>query len=419
MIAPTGVNVLRDPELRPEPAPVALRRDAEEAGAEALVDRGLQDQQRGHRRRPCARTAPASGPRRGRSSPCRARRTGRGRPPCWSTARSPPARASCRRSQRVRARRGRRAVVAAQKRRTSSGVSSTRNAQPWLKPALGARTALRERPVDDRRVDRARRRSCGPSGGGVRRPGTPWEPSMPDDFEQMWRDLAPVGRSASSAAATSASRSPTAERELRAWFVEQCAARGLDGRGRRRRQPGRLVARRPGASGPARADRLAPRLGARRRGVRRAARRGLALAAVDLLRDARRSCRPADRRRRSSSRRRARGSGWPASGRGWRPARSTPDAGARAARPRRRTPAPTRWPRPGSSPTLGRSRDCCDGVGMLRRAARRAGPRPRRPRRARSAWPAGSGRTAATASTSPARPTTPAPPGWRTGATRC
>ena len=47
------------------------------------------------------------------------------------------------------------------------------------------------------------------------------------------------------------------------------------------------------------------------------------------------------------------------------------------------------------------------GVGVLRRAARRAGPRPRRPRCRRRAWPARSGRTGATASTSPARPTTP------------
>ena len=46
-------------------------------------------------------------------------------------------------------------VVTAHKRRTSSGVSSTRNAQPWLKPALGAWVALSQRAVDDARVDRA------------------------------------------------------------------------------------------------------------------------------------------------------------------------------------------------------------------------------------------------------------------------
>src|SRR5689334_7937721 len=45
-------------------------------------------------------------------------------------------------------------------------------------------------------------------------------------FEEMWRDLAPVGRSASSGGYF---RQPwaSAESELRAWFGEQCAARGL------------------------------------------------------------------------------------------------------------------------------------------------------------------------------------------------
>ncbi|MGZ4473499.1 MAG: allantoate amidohydrolase [Nocardioidaceae bacterium] len=46
-------------------------------------------------------------------------------------------------------------------------------------------------------------------------------------FEQMWRDLAPVGRSAATGGYF---RQPftAAEREATAWFVEQCAARGLD-----------------------------------------------------------------------------------------------------------------------------------------------------------------------------------------------
>jgi N-carbamoyl-L-amino-acid hydrolase len=50
--------------------------------------------------------------------------------------------------------------------------------------------------------------------------------SMPDDFEQMWAELAPVGRSSSSGGYF---RQPftAAERELRAWFDEQAAARGL------------------------------------------------------------------------------------------------------------------------------------------------------------------------------------------------
>lgn len=49
---------------------------------------------------------------------------------------------------------------------------------------------------------------------------------MPDDFEQMWADLAPLGRSESSAGYF---RQPftAAERECHAWFVGQCEARGL------------------------------------------------------------------------------------------------------------------------------------------------------------------------------------------------
>jgi beta-ureidopropionase / N-carbamoyl-L-amino-acid hydrolase len=49
---------------------------------------------------------------------------------------------------------------------------------------------------------------------------------VPDDFERMWTDLRPVGRSASSGGYF---RQPftSAERELAAWFEEQCLARGL------------------------------------------------------------------------------------------------------------------------------------------------------------------------------------------------
>jgi beta-ureidopropionase / N-carbamoyl-L-amino-acid hydrolase len=49
---------------------------------------------------------------------------------------------------------------------------------------------------------------------------------VPDDFERMWADLAPIGRSARSGGYF---RQPftAPEEELRAWFVEQCAARGL------------------------------------------------------------------------------------------------------------------------------------------------------------------------------------------------
>ena len=47
-----------------------------------------------------------------------------------------------------------------------------------------------------------------------------------DDFEQMWRDLAPLGRSAASGGYF---RQPytSVESELRGWFVEQCESRGL------------------------------------------------------------------------------------------------------------------------------------------------------------------------------------------------
>ncbi len=49
---------------------------------------------------------------------------------------------------------------------------------------------------------------------------------MPEDFEQLWSGLHPVGRSAASGGYF---RQPfgTAERECHAWFVEQCALRGL------------------------------------------------------------------------------------------------------------------------------------------------------------------------------------------------
>lgn len=51
--------------------------------------------------------------------------------------------------------------------------------------------------------------------------------TMTDDFERMWADLAPIGRSAASGGYF---RQPFlgAETELRAWFVEQAVARGLE-----------------------------------------------------------------------------------------------------------------------------------------------------------------------------------------------
>jgi beta-ureidopropionase / N-carbamoyl-L-amino-acid hydrolase len=75
------------------------------------------------------------------------------------------------------------------------------------------------------------------------------EAIMPADFEAMWRDLAPVGRSSSSGGYF---RQPFTgpERELDAWFAEQCAARGLEVE---RDRFGNTVAwwRPPGAAGPA------------------------------------------------------------------------------------------------------------------------------------------------------------------------
>jgi beta-ureidopropionase / N-carbamoyl-L-amino-acid hydrolase len=51
-------------------------------------------------------------------------------------------------------------------------------------------------------------------------------PSEPADFESMWSDLLPLGRSPSSGGYFRQPWAP-AERELAAWFAEQAAARGL------------------------------------------------------------------------------------------------------------------------------------------------------------------------------------------------
>ena len=68
-------------------------------------------------------------------------------------------------------------------------------------------------------------------------------------------------------------------------------------------------------------------------------------------------------------------------------------------------------------PNLGRDDETLAPDRRLRRAARRAGPRPGRPRRTRSESAATSGRTAAGGSTFPARPTTPGPPASPTART--
>src|SRR5215212_1553664 len=117
------------------------------------------------------------------------------------------------------------AVVTSQNRSTSSRRSSTRNAQPWLKPAVGARMAL-----DNARSTTAR--STGLSAYSRimrRRRTTSWNSmgvSVPDHFEQMWRTLEPLGRSDGSGGYFRQPFEP-AERELDAWFVEQASARSL------------------------------------------------------------------------------------------------------------------------------------------------------------------------------------------------
>ena len=66
----------------------------------------------------------------------------------------------------------------------------------------------------------------------------------------------------------------------------------------------------------------------------------------------------------------------------------------------------------GGAGAAGRRRD-------VRRAARRAGPRPRRPRRRGRGGQRDLAARALPVRLRPARPTTPGRPGWRTGATRC
>ena len=240
--------------------------------------------------------------------------------------------------------------------------------------------------------------------------------AMPDDFEQMWAALAPLGRSAASGGYFRQPFTP-AESELRTWFGEQCRARGLeveaDGNGN---FLGWWTASVEPVDATGRPRRLAPRLGPRRWGVRRPAGRGL-LAGRD---------RPAARaggaaaptggrgrlRRGGGIALRARLPGFAAGDR-----RDDSGPGPGAARPGRRTAAGRdglRRPLPGTRES---------GLGgpdrMLPGAARRAGPRPRGARRGDRAGHARSGRTAATASTSREPPTTPGPRGWRIGTTRC
>ena len=101
------------------------------------------------------------------------------------------------------------------------------------------------------------------------------------DFESMWRDLAPIGRSATSGGYF---RQPwrSAERECLAWFHEQARRAGWPWRPD---EIGNAIAwwrperadRRTRGTAARRADRLPPRLGARRRRLRRTAGRRLGL----------------------------------------------------------------------------------------------------------------------------------------------
>ena len=270
---------------------------------------------------------------------------------------------------------------------TSSGVSSTRNAHPWLKPALGARwacssirsttagstgsvgvaadhpaTAYDLAELHGRSVRHLRR--CPQR---ARTAGSVWDPrrqagaaaltrsTIPMDwgmgFEEMWRDLAPVGRSASSGGYF---RQPwtSAESELRPWFAEECAARGLvvetDGIGNQVAwwEPSPARARATRACSPARTSTrssTAVRTTARWAWCPRSP-RSTCCASAGLRAG------PPDRRRRSSSRRRAPASGCACLGSRLATGAIDLGAGAGAARPRRRLPprrdrAPPGWTR--------------------------------------------------------------------------
>ena len=155
-----------------------------------------QHDHRRHARRRCPSRAPASGRSSGRSSPCRARRSGRGRRP----GRTGRARARGRPTRRgARRRAGCRRRWPTRTRSRSAGSSRATKSQPWLNPALGARTASRDQVADD--LGRHRRgpgRSGAPCGGAGRRRGAPRQPSVPvrGRIAPGWHDGAHGGRAA-------------------------------------------------------------------------------------------------------------------------------------------------------------------------------------------------------------------------------
>ena len=208
----------------------------------------------------------------------------------------------------------------------------------------------------------------------------------------------------------------SAESELRSWFAEECAARGLavetDGIGNQVAWWEPSGGARPG---PGRPHRLAPRLGPRRRGVRRPAGRGVR------ARRGRHVAGPGLRAGAPDRHRRLRRGGGlavrtrlPRLAAGHR--RHDVGAGEGAARPRRRLPRRRDQRR--------RTGPCAGPAGPrprrhLRRAPRRAGPRPRRPRRGRRAGQRDlAARAVALRLRRPGQPRRHAP-AWRTGTTRC
>ncbi len=252
--------------------------------------------------------------------------------------------------------------------------------------------------------------------------------TVPDDFERMWADLAPIGRSAASGGYF---RQPflTAERELSTWFAEQAAARDLrletDAFGNQVAWWDPSAAVVPDDRGVDRPVGAPSRQGPPRRGALLTGSHldsvldggaydgplGVvsALAAIDLVR-----------------------------GRGVLPTRPVgvsvfvEEEGSRfglACLGSRLAAGTISWEqareladrdgvRLGDVVDGGGRRRCSRGwrrsssCTSSRAATSSTGAR-------RSGWPARSGRTVATASTSPARPTTPAPRGWRTAPTRC
>ncbi len=228
---------------------------------------------------------------------------------------------------------------------------------------------------------------------------------MPDDFERMWSDLAPVGRSAESGGYF---RQPftSPERELDAWFGEQAPARGLR---RGADEIGNVVAWWDSGSGDG--VLTGSHLDSVLDGGAYDGPLGVvsALAAVDALRE-----------------------------RGFVPTRPigvsvfVEEEGSRfglACLGSRLATGAISWEvarelRDRDGVAFG---DVVRGRGVV--AARRASAPSSSctwsraatwsTAQPRSGWRARSGRTGATGSTSSARPTTPAPPGWRTAPTRC